>query len=193
MNVTVFSSLQRWNAENRTFQKSWTHDKYHILSNKVNNCKHLMEKSSLWYSCTVRCHPRIYFVLSFSYDDCICSKVTSPVELHPGLLGLLFWSHWQAVSASSAMDFLCSTHENFRKGSLCHWFWGIFCLKSTRTVNTLPWCHNSLFGQQEKEKFGVFLFKIAMRNSRLMDYKRQGLTWQYWSALWSAEIWKGIL
>ncbi len=76
MNVTVLVLYKDGIAETKHYNKVGLMTKYHILSNKVNNCKLLMGKSSLRYSCTVRCHLRIYFFLSYSYNDCIYSKVT---------------------------------------------------------------------------------------------------------------------
>lgn len=92
--------------------------KYHILSNKVNNCKLIMGNSSLGYSCTVRCHLRIYFVLSYSYKDCIYSKSHVTCWIASWSIRATVLEPLASNFCNVCKGFLCSTHKNVRKESL---------------------------------------------------------------------------
>lgn len=186
MNVTVLVLYKDGVAETKHYNRVGLMTKYHILSNKLNNCRLLMWKPSLRYSCTVRCHLRIYYLLQLQWLHLLKGH-TSPVELHPGLLGLLFWSRWQAISATSARDFLCSTHKHVRKGSLSL-ILRYFLFKLQFNCQYLVMMPHSV-RPTGKRKIWCLSFQNSWestRNSWLMECKRQGLTRLYWSSLWSA-------
>lgn len=92
----------------------------------------------------------IYFI-SFSYNGCISSKIRSPVRMHPSLPGLLFW---QAVSASSAMEFSLYHLGMFEKR-----LWVFSTPNSSWTVRILPWCHILCLANKKKKQLWCFSFE----------------------------------